>query len=52
MKMWKKMLNCFANFVLVLATVSITQCSCGIIYQIPVDDKLKQKIIASKENKL
>lgn len=36
-----------ANCALVFAYVSITQCSMGAIYQIPVDTILKQKILIS-----
>lgn len=33
-----------ANYALILASISITQCSVGIVYQIPIDKELKQEI--------
>lgn len=48
-KIWMKWLNVFASLALFAASISINQCSLSAIYQIPVNDKLKKKIIASKK---
>lgn len=42
-------LKVFANFVLILAYMSITQCCIAIMYQIPMDNQLKQKIKESRQ---
>lgn len=51
--MKKKMYLCglkfLANFALLLASTSITQCSMIIMYQMPVDAELKNQIMNCKK---